>query len=239
MDLRGPQRSEPSDDVIITHSSASMIDADDFVARVKPQLAKCDPAGLLAFLRSRWNREQIIALLRGRHEDARKVAALCVSLVGTTCCIPELITLLQSPDPVVNNLAEHALWSIWFRAGSPEANHQLHRGAQALERRDFRHAISHFDRAIALCADFAEPYNQRAIAHFLLDEYEKSLADCERALELMPQHFGAWAGSGHSAAHLGQWNRAISGYERALVINPHMHAIREAVGELKQKLGEA
>ena len=220
-------------------SSPKPIDPDQFVRLVQPQLERPDPQRLLEFLKSRWTGRQILELVRGPNEDARKVAALCLSLVGTTCCVPEIATLLKDPDPTVNHLAEHALWSIWFRAGSPEANHQLHRGAQALERRDFQHALAHFDRAIQLSPDFPEAYNQRAVGHYLLEEYADSLADSKRAVKLMPLHFGAWAGMGHSYAHLGDLPRAIEAYERAVEINPHMHAINQALDELRVRVDDA
>lgn len=217
-------------------ASTQQIDPEQFVAIVQPALECKDAQQLLTLLKSNWTGPQIISVLRSGHEDARKVAALCLSLVGTNKCVPEIAKLLQDDDPIVNQLAEHAMWSIWFRGGSPDANHQLARGAQALGRRDTLHAISHFDRAIQLSPDFAEAYNQRAISHFLMDEHEESLADCRKAVELMPHHFGAWAGTGHNHANLRRWRCAMEAYERALAINPHMHAIREAVGELREKL---
>ena len=219
-------------------SSLQQIDPEQFVAMVQPVLERRDAQQLLTFLKSQWTGQQIIQLLRSGHEDARKVAAVCLSLVGTNKCVKEIAPLLQDDDPIVNQLAEHAMWSIWFRGGSPEANHELARGAQALGRRDTLHAITHFDRAIQISPDFPEPYNQRAISRFLLDDHEGSLADCRRAIELMPYHFGAWAGTGHNEAHLGRWHCAMKAYERALAINPHMNAIREAVGELLAKLNQ-
>src|SRR5688572_14497753 len=122
-------------------SSLQQIDPDQFVASVQPVLECRVAQRLLTFLKNHWTGPQIIQLLRSGHEDARKVAALCLSLVGCNKCIPEIAPLLQDDDPIVNQLAEHAMWSIWFRGGSPEANHQLARGAQALCRRDTLHAI--------------------------------------------------------------------------------------------------
>ena len=73
----------------------------------------------------------------------RKVAALAISLVGTTCCLPKLAPLLRDADPLVNQMAEHAMWSIWFRSGStPEANKELCRGTKAMNGRDFEAALA-------------------------------------------------------------------------------------------------
>ena len=217
-------------------STSNTIDPDQFVSAVKPVLESQDLQGLLALLKRRWTGPQIINVLRGQHEDARKVAALCLSLVGTPCCIPEIAKLLKEECPCVNQMAEHALWSIWFRCGSDPANEHLARGAKALSNRDFDKAIAHFDRAIELSPDCAEPYNQRAITRHLMERYEESIEDCRRAIERMPCHFNAWAGLGHNFAHLGDLNHAIEAYDRALDINPHMADIRDALDELRSRI---
>ena len=192
-----------------------------------------DMAGLLCLLKTRWTYDQIRGLLNSEHNDAKKVALLALGLVAPSCCIPDVAAQLKSSDRMVNEMAEHALWSIWFRMGTPTANHELMRGAQALGRKDMPHAIKHFDRAIEQCPTFAEPYNQRAIARYLLEEYEPSIADCEKAIELMPCHFGAHAGMGHCYAHLGKSREAVAAYEKALEANPHLDCVRQTVRELK------
>ena len=102
-----------------------------------------------------------------------------------------------------------------------------------MDRRDLPHAIHHFDRAIELSPNFAEAFNQRALAKFLLEDYEGSLADCRKAVEFNPAHFGAWAGMGHCHAHLGDCRQSIECYEKALSINPHMSGIEAALRELQ------
>ena len=98
--------------------NAHPIQPDEFVAAVQPLLERKDMGGLLHLLKSRWTPEQIVDLLKCRHCDARKVAALALGLVGGQCCLKPLSEQLKDPDPVVNEMAEHALWSIWFRSGS-------------------------------------------------------------------------------------------------------------------------
>jgi len=196
-------------------------------------LERQDLCGLLQFLKSRWQPEQIVELLKSRHCDARKVAALALGLVGGKCCLGPLSEQLKDPDPIVNEMAEHALWSIWFRSGSCEANHQLAKGAQAMERQEMPEAIRHFTRAIEIDPKFAEAYNQRAIAHYLLEHFDESIDDCRRTTELMPCHFGAWAGMGHCHAHTGRLQQALKCYQKALSINPHLECLVEACDELK------
>jgi tetratricopeptide (TPR) repeat protein len=209
------------------------IDPQQFIRAVQPLLERRDVAGLHTLLKSRWSCDSLRTLLHSDHLDAKKVGLLCLSMIGTECSIGDVAVELKHPDKMVNEMAEHALWSIWFRLGTPAANHELMRGAQALERKDIPHAITHFDRAIAQCPTFAEAYNQRAIARYLLEEFEPSIADCEQAIELMPCHFGALAGTGHCYAHLGKSREAVAAYERALELNPHLDCVRQTVEQLK------
>jgi tetratricopeptide (TPR) repeat protein len=207
--------------------------------QVQPLLKANDALSLVALLKANWTCDQVTALLTSEHCDARKVAALALSLVGTRCCIDGLARQLSDPDPMVNQMAEHALWSVWSQLGSPEANHQVARGSAALGRLQYQHAIEHFDRAIALDPTFAEAYNQRALANYLLEEFPSSIRDCQKTVELMPCHFGAWAGMGHCHAHLGDLQASLKAYRRALEINPHLSSILQTIDELERRLDPA
>ena len=215
--------------------TGATIDPGRFVASVQPLLEAKDLEGLLCHLKTNYPPEQITALLSSPHADARKVAALSLALVGGRCCIDPLAERLKDPDSMTNQMAEHALWSIWFRCGSQSANAELARGTQCLSDRKFDCAFKHFGRAIESDPKFAEAYNQRAIAYYLLEDYENSKRDCAKVVELMPCHFGAWAGMGHCHAHLGEIKDAIRCYEKALSLNPHIECLRQAIGELRRQ----
>ena len=210
-----------------------MIDPSEFVAIVKPLIAANDVQGMIGSLQLRWSPTQIVSLLKAQDADARKVAALCLALVGRKGALEPLRRALADPDLCVHQMAEHAMWSIWFRSGTDEANCHLVRGAMALEAREFDCACKHFCRAIELDPDFAEPYNQRAIVNYLREQYAESVVDCLRAVERMPSHFGAWAGMGHCQACLGNMDEAIRCYSQALQINPGLDGIRQALEQLR------
>ena len=208
----------------------------EFVASVQPMLETQNPSALLELLESRWTCEEITALLFSDSCDARKVAALALALVGGQCCLQSLADQLKHPDPMVNQMAEHALWSIWFRLGTPDANHEVCRGTRALNRGDYERATSHFSRAIEIDPSFAEAYNQRAIVKYLQEQYDESLKDCQHTVERMRCHFGALAGMGHCHAHQGRFAQAIRCYEKALAVNPGLTGIKQVIAELKKKI---
>jgi tetratricopeptide (TPR) repeat protein len=130
-------------------------------------------------------------------------------------------------------LAEHALWSVWFRLGTPCANRCLARATQSMDLCDFPAAQDFITRALELSPNFPEAYNQRAILHYLNERYDESLADCRRTVALMPQHFGAWAGMGHCYAHLSQPGCVFRSYQRAVSINPNLEGVRQALYQIR------
>ena len=196
-------------------------------------------AALVHVLKTKWTHQQLTTIFTADNADARKVAAFAFGLVGKKCCVEKLAALLHDGDPMVRQMTEHALWSIWLRSGSCEANHEVARGTRALNRRDFEHALKHFHRAVELDPEFAEAYNQRAIVYYLQERYEQSVEDCRAAVARMPCHFGAWAGMGHGYAHLGRHAEAVRSYEKALQINPGLEGIAQAVESLRAESPES
>ena len=124
------------------------IEPSAFVSVVRPLLESNNLHGLVEALRERWNCGQIARLATHGDRDARKVALLCLAMVGERTCIETVAAQLSDSDPTINQMAEHALWSIWFRCGSPQANAELCRGAKAMGSRELDLAVEHFDRAI-------------------------------------------------------------------------------------------
>lgn len=211
------------------------IDPDKFVRTVKPLLERKDLSGLHTLLLSKFSPNDITSLLHCGCCDTRKVAALSLGLVGNRHCLEDLARQLADPDPMINQMAEHAMWSIWFRGGTKEANCKLHKGAQAIDRGDYEVALDYLDKALQISPEFAEAHNQRGLALYLMDRYAESLVECQNTIDRMPMHFGAWAGRGHCHAHLNQFDSAIKCYEKALSINPHMDQVRQVVEELKAR----
>ena len=83
------------------------------------------------------------------------------------------------------------------------------------------HAAAHnvWTTLVEQFPDFAEGWNLRAKSHFVARNYESCVGDADRAIELQPRHFSAWAGRALAQMHLGSYAAAIASFERATCIN--------------------
>jgi tetratricopeptide (TPR) repeat protein len=107
-----------------------------------------------------------------------------------------------------------------------------------MSRGDQPGAVETFSRIIQRKPDFAEAWNKRATAYFLMGENEKSLRDCDEVMKRNPAHFGALAGYGQIYLRLDQPERALTYFRRALRINPNMRGIEQVIPEIEQLLTE-
>ena len=89
------------------------------------------------------------------------------------------------------------------------------------------------DRAIGMAHHILEAYPRCLEAHQMLGEahlasrqYEEARADFERVLQFDPEHIPALVGLGMTCERLGQLDRAISAFERALEIKPDLPELR-------------
>jgi tetratricopeptide (TPR) repeat protein len=166
---------------------------------------------------------------------SRQAALTALSLMGTLASNAVVAARLHDDDPDTRQLAVDTLWAIWFRADSEENSQEL----QRLQRmRDREKALAGFDQLILRAPGFAEAYNQRAVLAFRLKQYEKSIADCEKALQLNPYHFGAQAGIAQCFLQLRKHKAALKAFRAALKLNPYMEGVAETIRALENALGE-
>ena len=68
--------------------------------------------------------------------------------------------------------------------------------------------------------DYAEAFNNRAVALWSLKQFAESLADCDRAIALRPDFADAYYNRGNALAELNRPQEALASYEQALAIPP-------------------
>ena len=100
----------------------------------------------------------------------------------------------------------------------------------------FEEAVTIFTEVIEMAPDFAEGYNKRATTYYLIQEYEKSIRDCDTTIALNPVHFGGLSGAGLCYLGLRNLPKALDYFERAIAVNPNMQQIQGYVEEIKKFL---
>ena len=165
-----------------------------------------------------------------------RAAGFALRLIGTSEVIPALVDALKNNDRGTRYNAEYALWEIWSQSGDDSVDAMLVDGKNLLKNEAYQQAVECFTTVIETNPNFAEGYNQRAIAYFMLEEWSKAIRDCKQTITLNPHHFGAFAGMGHVYVRLGKIEEAIEAYKQALIINPNLISIAEAVLQLHRQL---
>jgi len=184
------------------------------------------------------SREQALADLSREDVETRRRAAAALGEVGRMDDVPALVQALRDRDEMVRALAENSLWEVWSHSGDPEIDALFELGVEQMNLRQGSAAVAVFTRIIEKKPEFAEGWNKRATVYFLMGEYEKSLRDCDEVMKRNPSHFGALAGYGQIYLRLGQPERALPYFERALAVNPNMDGVAQMIEDIKALLAE-
>jgi len=75
-------------------------------------------------------------------------------------------------------------------------------------------------------------YVNRAAAHIALKDYDRALADTNKALQLDGNHTTAFVNRAYLYERLGERDRAIADYRRALQIDANKQYARDALKRL-------
>lgn len=155
----------------------------------------------------------------------------------TDPALDDLFAKLQGPDAAASAAAvTREIWRRWLDSGSEDINQRMETGIIAMQAGYLRLAENVFAEVILRAPDFAEGWNKRATVRYLRSDYDGSIQDCARVLELEPRHFGALSGLGVIQVILGDDRLAIQWFERASAINPHLPGLQENISEARERL---
>jgi len=190
------------------------------------------------------SRTQALKAVDNSQLDTRVAAISRLAEVGTMSDADKLIDRLRDDeDSNVRELAAAALWHIWSRSGDAEIDALYQQGVQQIQASNLHDALTTFSEIVRRKPGFAEGWNKRATILYMMGEHRKSLHDCDEALKRNPKHFGALSGMAQIHVLLGQPEKALDAYSKAVEINPNLpdaeenlKVLREAVYERKAKL---
>lgn len=133
---------------------------------------------------------------------------------------------------------EQDIWGIWLESGSDTVDLLMVQGMNYMSRGALGKALTLFTSVIKIDPEYAEGWNKRATVLFLMGEYSASVEDIGRTLELEPRHFGALAGLGQIYDRLESNNSAMSAFEKAVTINPHMSMVKKRLKQLQKEIND-
>jgi tetratricopeptide (TPR) repeat protein len=183
----------------------------------------------------RYNEGTLLRILAHGDNPSRRAALFALNLLGTMNACGGIAACLHDDDREIAQMAADTLWTLWFRGDAPANNQQLQR---LVRLRDREQALSAITSLIERAPMFAEAYNQRAILYFRQKKFDRSIADCQKALELNPYHFGAQAGLGQCYMQMRKHRAALKAFRAALRLNPNMDGVAETIRALENALGE-
>jgi len=115
---------------------------------------------------------------------------------------------------------EAKIWTIWLKADDPAIDKLMQQGSDAMSSQDYSSAMQSFNAIIEQKPDFAEGWNKRATLYYLMGDYQHSLSDIDKVLELEPRHIGALSGLGLVNMQLDRDEAAADAFQRVLDIDP-------------------
>ena len=144
--------------------------------------------------------------------------------------------LKAAPSPEAAAPLEAEIWTIWAESGNADLDKVFEVGSHAMALGDTATALKIFDVVVRKAPDFAEGWNKRATVHYMMGNYEASLADIDRTLELEPHHFGALSGLGLVNIELDRDEAALDAFERVLKVTPQSQSARYNIEIVKQRI---
>ncbi|MBM3546538.1 MAG: tetratricopeptide repeat protein [Alphaproteobacteria bacterium] len=129
-----------------------------------------------------------------------------------------------------------AIWILWTTSDDSNVNDMMRRGIRLMNAQNYNEALDIFDRMVKYAPEFAEGWNKRATVHYMLGNFNESVADIRKTLALEPRHFGALSGLGMINVELERGQDALKAFEEALKANPYLPGARQQIQELKKKL---
>jgi tetratricopeptide (TPR) repeat protein len=145
--------------------------------------------------------------------------------------------LKATKDEAEGDAVVAEIWQVWMQSGDAALDEAMQRAVLAMGHVPGL-ALPILDDIVARAPQWAEGWNKRATALFLLGEYDRSLADIDRVLALEPRHFGALAGQGFIRMNQGESRQALAALRRALAVNPFLKERHGLIPALEKETGE-
>lgn len=129
---------------------------------------------------------------------------------------------------------ERRIWRIWGLTKNARISGPFAEGILSMSRGDLALARARFDQVVSTAPDFAEGWNKRATVAYLQGDYQASIIDIQKTVELEPRHFGALSGLSLIYESMGEEALALDVLIQVKEIYPAMVGIDSRLDRLRE-----
>jgi tetratricopeptide (TPR) repeat protein len=180
-----------------------------------------------------WYKERLYHLLVTGDKQQKLRAA---SVLAEVSAEDQLLRALKQENATTHEMARRGVEHVWFYAAGRDAYDRMQAAYRAEERGECAQALEVLDQLVARYPHYAEAWNRRASVLWQMGEFRKSMTDCERALRLNPNHYGALQGKGVCLLKMGEVSEACQALRAALKISPHDKTTHDSLRKCEELL---
>lgn len=149
----------------------------------------------------------------------------------------ELFQELKTSDSAETaEMVAEAIEKLWMQSGSDTVDLLMSRCIDLVNSEEYDTAMKILDSVVSIAPNYAEGWSQRATVHFLQRDYGSSLEDLRHVLAIEPRHFKAINGLGLIMQELGEKERALKAFRKALEVHPWLDDAKQSVLELVREV---
>ena len=131
------------------------------------------------------------------------------------------VDLKNSKDLYEAIMIENNIWNLWnLHPNNKFLTNKLELGTELMESGQHKYAYKIFSNIIFEDPNWPEAWNKRATVLFLMNDYELSLKDIEKTLDLEPRHFGALSGRAQIYIDRKEYQKALDNLIQTKEIYP-------------------
>lgn len=145
------------------------------------------------------------------------------------------LELRQAPDAATAHTIDRKIWAYWTTPSDPDLRLRMLDVMEAMTMGDLQTLKDLLDALVVDYPAYAEGWNQRATLLYRVGDFEASIADCAKVLELEPRHFGALSGRAMMYLQMGKRSLALKDITDALAVHPFL-AEKQLFPELQQEI---
>ena len=129
--------------------------------------------------------------------------------------------LKEFKERIHNKIADSDSIDNSYENDIEKAQEYLIRGIVKSNSKDYKSAISDFDKAIKLNPNFDDAYNNRGVAKEYLTNYNGAIEDYNKFIELNPNNAIVYYNRGKVKIKLNESEEALEDFDKAIKLNPN------------------